>query len=409
MTSCMCNDTGRILMEPKKSILIIHYDLHIPNGGNAVAAWMLEALKKEYDITMLTWKPVDVAAYNRYLGTSLHPTDFKNDIVPFFIRWIIDLIPNDPWHFQRYCVLMRWCKMIRHGYNIIMTASNETDFGIRGIQYMNFPYQNENWLKEQKRSHRKGRLPYWRDWIKTRFRPWRIISGFSFERMKRNLTLVNSHWTGKVYHRVYGVESVTVYPPVPGHFPEVPWEQKKNGFVCIGRIAGDKKLERIIDILTSVRSQYPEVHLHIIGSPVDYDKACYQRVKRKVEENASWVFLNENLSREKLVEMVCRHRYGIHGMPDEHFGIAVAEMVRGGCIVFVPDEGGQVEIVGHDRRLLYHSQDEAVAKILHVLNHPQEQISLHQYLDSRKEMFSTEKFTQRLQDIVSDFLLELKT
>lgn len=76
------SETGRILMEPKKSILIIHYDLHIPDGVNAVVAWMLEALKKEYDITMLTWKPVDVAAYNRYLGTSLHPTDFKNDNVP---------------------------------------------------------------------------------------------------------------------------------------------------------------------------------------------------------------------------------------------------------------------------------------------------------------------------------------
>ena len=40
------------------------------------------------------------------------------------------------------------------------------------------------------------------------------------------------------------------------------------------------------------------------------------------------------------------HRYGIHGMREEHFGMAPAEMARAGAIVWVPRGGGQTEIVG---------------------------------------------------------------
>jgi hypothetical protein len=37
--------------------------------------------------------------------------------------------------------------------------------------------------------------------------------------------------------------------------------------------------------------------------------------------------------------IVSRHRFGLHGMKGEHFGIAPAELICGGCITFVPDDG----------------------------------------------------------------------
>ena len=37
--------------------------------------------------------------------------------------------------------------------------------------------------------------------------------------MKGNLSLVNSEWTGRRFRDLYGVDPVTLYPPVPGSVP----------------------------------------------------------------------------------------------------------------------------------------------------------------------------------------------
>lgn len=61
--------------------------------------------------------------------------------------------------------------------------------------------------------------------------------------------------------------------------------------------------------------------------------------------------------------MLCTHRYGLHGKCREHFEMAVAEMVAGGAISFVPDNVGQSDIVDRREELLYGTPDEAVTKI----------------------------------------------
>ncbi len=90
-------------------------------------------------------------------------------------------------------------------------------------------------------------------------------------------------------------------------------------------------------------------------------------------------------------------------MVDEPFGIAVAEMVYGGCIVFVPSNGGPREIVGGDHRLLYETTEEAVMKIVQIMENHNEQVSLSTYLKSRKNLFSRERFTHQIQEIIQQF------
>jgi glycosyltransferase involved in cell wall biosynthesis len=387
----------------KKKILLIQPELNNPGGGNIVNSWLIEALKKEYDITILTWTAMDIAAVNQHCGTSLSRTEFKTLIPTKIVKFFINFIPDNFWHYQRYCALMRWCKLIKSRYDILITTCNECDFGSRGIQYVHFPYHLEKYAEEPRLIRQDGLSLFIKRWIKTRIRPWRIISGFSFARMRQNLTLVNSDWTGKIYHDSYNSTSLTVYPPVPGKFPDIRWDQKENGFVCIGRISHEKRFEAIIDILSKVRTFFPEINLHIIGIPVDYDSSCYNRVKQNITDNNNWVFLHENISRGELVNLVCQQRYGIHAMQNEHFGIAVAEMVRAGCITFVPNNGGQVDIVGKDPRLLYQTDDNAVEKIVHVLNSRRVQMELQQHLASRKHLFTAEKFMQQTRDVVRAF------
>ena len=54
----------------------------------------------------------------------------------------------------------------------------------------------------------------------------------------------------------------------------------------------------------------------------------------------------DDASRDEVRALMATHRYGIHGMREEHFGMAPAELARAGCIVWVPRGGGQMEIVG---------------------------------------------------------------
>jgi len=91
-------------------------------------------------------------------------------------------------------------------------------------------------------------------------------------------------------------------------------------------------------------------------------------------------------------------------MPDEHFGIAVAEMVRAGCVVFVPATGGPPEIVGPEPALLFASPADAVQKIRAVLADAPLRGRLRAHLETRAPRFGTERFVARLRAIVDDQL-----
>ncbi len=92
---------------------------------------------------------------------------------------------------------------------------------------------------------------------------------------------------------------------------------------------------------------------------------------------------------------------------NEPFGIAVAEMVRGGSIVFVPGNGGQIEIVGGDAWLLYDTNEKAVAKILRVMKNHDIHDSIRTNLESRKALFTTHNFIKHIRKSVKYFLGEL--
>jgi glycosyltransferase involved in cell wall biosynthesis len=232
----------------------------------------------------------------------------------------------------------------------------------------------------------------------------RLISEHSAFRLKNNLTLVNSQWTGEKVRQWHDIESTIVYPPIAGDFAAVPWPERENGFVCIGRFSPEKEFDKVIDIVAALRARGHDMHLHLVGGRAAKINAYYRHILKRVTENASWLFLHEDLSRADLVALIAAHRYGIHGMSEEHFGMAVAEMLHGGCIVFVPRGGGQVEIVGGEERVLYSTPEEAVEKIAATLAAPALQLALREILQEHARQFSTERFTEQMRALVRGFL-----
>jgi len=376
----------------RRRLLFVQPSLQPPGGGNGVAAWMLQALKDEYDVTVYTWWPVDVEQINRFWGTSIRADDFRATRVPTWLRRIVDAPPL-PLAMLRTAVMLNAVRRHLTDYDIAVTANNEADFGKVGVQYVHYPWNMFPRPAVDLRWYHLGFLlaPYYRLCVG--------LSGFSADSMRRNITLVNSDWTGRQAWTRYGIASRTVYPPVTMAASPLAWEARATEFVCIGRIAREKQLERVLDVMTAVHAAVPSVRLHLVGT--NDDARYYRRIVERIRAAGDWVQLHENLSRAELATLVGGVRYGIHGMREEHFGMAPAEMVRAGCIVWVPDGGGQVEIVG-DARLTYGSIEEGVAKITRTLGDAEEQTRLRQHLAARAPLCSAERFMQQVRAAVAE-------
>lgn len=384
----------------KPRLLLVQPHMQPPGGGQCVSAWAAQALQADYALEVMTWTPLGVSEINRFYGTSLDPAKIKNLRAPAWLRAIVALDP-DPWSYQRIAFMMRAAKWTRRRYDLIISCCDEMEFDAPALQYIHYPYLAKLYQTERALAARGHGSD-----LRLRLRPWRVISGFSFERMCHNPTLVNSNWTGRAFTAGYGTRTQTLYPPVTGNFPNVAWSERETGFVCIGRLSGEKRYEDIIAILGELRARGHNLHLHIIGALMSrrLNFNYYDFLTKLLEEHSEWVTLHENISRTELEQLVAQHRYGIHAMHDEHFGIAPAEMIRAGCIVFVFDEGGQVEIVGDEGRLRYSSIADAVDKIERVLNDEMAQQELRELLAARAKLFSPERFMSELRGHVTNCL-----
>lgn len=358
---------------------------------------MIEALKHHHQVGMVSWSPPDIEGVNRHYGTSIDPSDLTFHLAPAVLRRLVALVPFPSFRLT-WAMVMMHARRLATQYDVLISADNEADLGRPGIQYVNFPHLRRPRPRPVIRWYH--RLPFLMDLHDALFP--RLLN-VSVDAIESNRTLAVSQWTAEQVCRLYpNMETPwVVYPPVSGDFPDVPWERRENGFLCIGRFAPEKELEKAIDIVAAARRQIPDLHLHVIGGRES--RSYYRQICRLATIHSDWLHLHEDLSRPELLDLISRHRYGIHGMKAEHFGIAPAEMVRGGCVVFVPNGGGQVEIVGAEDRLIYSTKDDAVEKIVRALSHPQEIASLRAHLATRRDLFSAERFMTAIRHAVGTF------
>jgi glycosyltransferase involved in cell wall biosynthesis len=378
-------------------VLLVQPSLQPPGGSNGVAAWTLQALVSEHRVTVLTWHPVEIDPINRFFGTQLKPGDFDTIVVPRSWRAVIDRLPV-PAALIKLSLLMRYTRKVSSGFDVLFGLYNETDFGRRGIQYVHYPtYLRPRPSVDLRWYHPpQAALNRYYD-VADR------IAGFSLERMKTNLTLVNSNWTGEHVSRSLGVDTRTLYPPVADPAPGQAWESRRNGFLAIGRISPEKDYESVIRILSRVRQQLPDITLTIIGTHDRHTERYFRDLTELARSRGPWIKFRDNLSRDEVRALMASHRYGIHGMREEHFGMAPAEMARAGMIAWVPRGGGQMEIVGQEAALMFDSDDEAVEKITGTLTNAVEQRRLRELLSVMSEQFSTAHFMQQVREIVAGF------
>jgi glycosyltransferase involved in cell wall biosynthesis len=382
----------------RRRVLLVQPSLQPPGGGNGVAAWMAQALAPHHDLTILSWWPVQVEPINRFFGTSLRTRDFRALVVPAAWRVTIDSLPV-PSSLLRSSVLMRYTRRLAGHYDVVIGAHNETDYGRRGIQYVHYPAYLRPRPHVDLRWYHIGPL------LEGYYRLADAVAGFSLERMRRNLTLANSHWTAERIRRSLGIDATTVYPPVVGSDEGPEWDARLPGFLAMGRISTEKEYERVINILAIVKRHQPEVSLTIVGTLDRATRRYFNDLKAltAARDATEWVTFRNDLSRDEVGRLIASNRYGIHGMREEHFGMAPAEMVRGGMIVWVPNGGGQTEIVGDAPLLRYDTEQQAAEQIVTVMRDTQRQRAFRDHLRRMGESFSVDRFVREIQSLVANF------
>ncbi len=379
-----------------KRVLVVQPSLQPPGGGNGVAAWALQALVPHHRVTVLTWRPIELSAINSFYGTNLRAGDFDSLTVPGSWRVVLDRLPV-PVTLVKNALLMRHMRAHSSSYDVVFGLFNENDFGRRAIQYVHYPtYLRPRPSVDLRWYHRSSTLLHSYYALADR------IAGFSLDRLKSNVTLVNSDWTGTHLERFLGVSARTVYPPVVNPRPGRPWPERRNAFLAVGRISPEKEYERVMRILARVRTRH-DITLTVVGTHDRHARRYLASLKALAESLGPWIDFQDNVTRDELAELMASCRYGIHGMREEHFGMAPAEMARAGMIVWVPDGGGQVEIVGGEPALTYRSDEDARDKIARTLDSESEQQRLRSLLARSGERFSADTFMREIRAVVDRF------
>jgi glycosyltransferase involved in cell wall biosynthesis len=381
----------------RRGRIAVLFPAFLGGGAEAVCLWMLEALKGDFQLSLHTFSRIDFAGLDRYYGT--HLADARVQVVQPFAGAAFSrlLAGSHRLYTLRQHLLIRHLKRLRDPCDLRISAFNEMDLGAPGIQYIHFPFFGRG------HERARGEVQAPDSPLRAAYRgACRLLSRFSERRMRENLTIANSHWTAGILRRVYGLEPRVVYPPVSGRFPRIPWERKRSGFIVVGRIVPEKRVETALAIVGRLRREGHALEVCVAGRASS--PAYLSRLRRLARDSGPWASIRTDLSREELCALMAGYRYGLHARENEQFGIGVAEMLAAGCLPFVSSRGGQTEVVGGREALLFDSPDQAVERIGRVLADEGLERRLRAELQDRARLFSAERFMAEIAAAVREYL-----
>lgn len=379
----------------QKRIAIIHPHLRTVGGSELRPAWIAQALKKKYGITLITMGNVDLSFINNYSGTNLEKEEIE-----------IISIPTPALFRRRFAALRnyrlaRYCLKNSDSFDLMISTYNVMSFKKRGIQFIADFSFNDSLRQYYHRPDHPNKDVFYRASI---LRKAYMKLSYKLNKLNKyswlsNTTIANSIWTRDIIKKSFGIQADVIYPPVPDVIQGGPLEERENGFVYLGRISSEKRIIDIIRIIKNVREKDKSIHLHLVG-PID-DSAYGRVIMGLTAENREWLSWEGILVGREKYSFLRKHRFGITGRLSEPFGIAPAEQAKSGCLVWVPNSGGQIEIVDHPM-LVYNDVKDAIEKITYVLKSISLMKELREHLLNRSRRFSPEVFACQVEELVNN-------
>lgn len=381
-----------------KPTIAIGHPLMGRGGSEFKVLWGIQSLREDYDITVVTGGGFDLEGLNALCGTSVAPGDFSLHQV-----WL-------PGFLQRQGAALRGSLYAREfrrlapRFDLLISAYNPCDLGRRTIQCI----ADFSWHEELRSRHHPtppgaARLVHSSRLARSLYlRLCGCVHPYDTATvLRRDLIIANSKWTAGHLKRLGASDVVLIYPPVTASIPNRLWSERKHGFVYIGRIVPEKRIEALVEIVERVRNRGHDLSLCILGEP--QADAYGDQVRKLAAARADWLTLAGAAYGNQKAAMLSSYRFGLHGGFGEAFGIGVAEMTLAGCITFVRDNGGPAEIVAQPE-LIYASVHDAVAKIERVLENSKLQEDIRGRLKRQAHRYSAEEFARQFRSVVEKFI-----
>ncbi len=223
-----------------------------------------------------------------------------------------------------------------------------------------------------------------------------------------------SRFTQTWIRRYWRRDSELLYPPVA--IESFQPDAKRNVILTVGRIfAGAHNKQHMPMIDTFRRLLADDLHdweFHIVGS-VD-GGAAHQAYFQQLQAAAHGlpIFLHPNASLAELQTLYGAAKiywhasgYGEDVQRDpikfEHFGITTVEAMAAGAVPIVIGQGGQFEIVEHNRSgLVWQTQEELAAQTRQVIDDPTLWLRLSTGALERSRAFGRAAFDRRVRQLV---------
>lgn len=380
----------------KPRVVVAHAPFGPHGGGELLAAWFLQALKDDYALTLACADPVDWRAVDARFGTSLAGTDIAVETWPGAWRGLLRCWPGEGDRLRRALQERVLARLARKGTaDLWIGTCNESGLPEAGLQYVHFPTGDPaDGMDLRPHQRLPGARAGYR-WLCAALTPGGLVD------FREHVTLVNSRFTAGHWERAYGLSCRVVYPPVPPPGTGLPWAERVDRVVCLGRLLPGKGIGRVVRIVAAARERGAVLTLTFAGT-----WHCGSKERRRLEAmlgRHEWVTLCEAPSREAVAALAGSSRYGLHGMLDEPFGIAVAELQEAGLVTLAPSRGGPAEIIG-DERLLYRDEADAVEKLLAAWQNPALRDELRAGAAARTGRFSPEVFMRAVRAEVATAL-----
>ena len=327
-------------------VAVLHNTLDLRGGADAVCLHACEALAADHDVELFTLSRTSPADLNPLYGTDVD-VPVRAPAGTRVLNRFLDAVAarTGPLLPLRSVLLDRYFQRSARRFDLAVSTANEFAPPLPSVQYVHYPQFNLAGVDDG------GPLnPF-----------FSRLAGV--DRLPDDATmLANSSWTADVVERIYGRRPEVCHPPVDPIADPLPWEEREDGFVVLGRIAPDKRVLEAIRIVEGVRGRGHDVHLHVVGSASSNYRTYVGRVERAADRR-DWIRIERDLPRTDVEAVLRSHRYGLNAKPDEHFGTAVAEYVAAGMVAFAPDSGGQVDVLGDDPDRLFGSIPDAVETV----------------------------------------------
>jgi glycosyltransferase involved in cell wall biosynthesis len=373
---------------PRPIAVVYHPSVAGFGGGQMVAAWVLQVLQETHDTILWCEKAPDFNRVDARCGTKL---SVRPPMVVVGLsrgwRWFLWVRLGRRKLLRQVLILDDLVRLDRRWRPSVWVSSENSMFLPKsGLHYVHLPETVGIVTAPQEWSKLKRIV-----WTCVQQVSWKIGLGSEFDYASiEHRSVVNSSWTAReVMGRGVKVAKV-VYPPVPPFEMGQPWAERMDRVVCLGRWFPLKRMEVVVAIVKRAR-EAGAVNLRLAFA------GFWQATDEEKEvilgrcAGLDWIEWHEDLGREELQALVGSSRYGLHAMIDEQFGIAVAEMMTAGGVVFAHDSGGPPEILV-DRRQVYADEVEGARKLGEVCCSPELQVALHHAARPRGLRFSPESF-----------------